>query len=119
EYLDYVPEAVDLVVRQVQTENQLEQSEARLAAVIRTAMDAILTVEADGNISLFNTAAELMFLCRAAQAVGQPITRFMPKVPWEGPAAKGVGSHSAEESFSVSLRSQTQGRRADGEEFPL
>ena len=53
------------------------QSESRLASVLDNAMDAILAVDANHCITLFNRAAETMFRCDAAWAMGQPITRFL------------------------------------------
>jgi len=57
----------------------LGESEGRLAGVIQSAMDAILTVDEEQNILLFNSAAERMFRCPAVEALGQPITRFIPQ----------------------------------------
>ena len=37
EYLDYLPEAVARVLRQVRTEHRLAQSEARLAGIVNSA----------------------------------------------------------------------------------
>ena len=47
EYLDYLPEGVGRVLKQVRTENQLALSEARLAGIIASAKDAIIIVESD------------------------------------------------------------------------
>ena len=57
----------------------LGESEGRLAGVIQSAMDAIVTVDERQNILLFNGAAEKMFRCPAAEAVGQPVARFIPQ----------------------------------------
>lgn len=53
-------------------------NEQRLASIVATAMDAILTIDIDQRIVLFNSAAETMFGCPAAKAVGSPIERFIP-----------------------------------------
>jgi len=57
----------------------LGESEGRLAGVIQSAMDSILTVDEQQSILLFNAAAERMFRCPAAEALGQPLTRFIPQ----------------------------------------
>ena len=57
----------------------LPPSEVRLLALFESAMDGIVTIDGAQRIVLFNKAAEQMFRCAAAAAIGQPITRFMPE----------------------------------------
>jgi PAS domain S-box-containing protein len=42
-------------------------------------MDSIITVDEQQRIVLFNAAAERMFRCPAAEALGQPMARFIPQ----------------------------------------
>ena len=115
EYLDYLPDAVERVLRQVQMEHRLAESEARLAGIIGSAKDAILVAESDQRITLFNAAAERMFGCPAAQALGQHISRFIVKDIHElnDDAASGNGSLTAR------VRAGTRGVRPGGESFPI
>jgi PAS domain S-box-containing protein len=97
----------------------LRDSEARLNGIIGSAMDAIITVDEDQRIILFNPAAEQMFRCSAAQALGSPLERFLPercrathrelvrRYGETGITSRGLGGHP-----------DISGRRADGEEFP-
>src|SRR5437763_1403126 len=64
------------------------------------------------------TGDEAMFGCPAAEALGQPLTRFLPR-DYEAVAAVAAGAATPLESLSVRLRSRTRGLRADGEEFPV
>lgn len=98
----------------------LSDSEARLRALFESAMDGIVTIDATQRIVLFNKAAERMFRCEAAQALGHPITRFMPQ--------RFRGQHAAHvEAFGttgITTRRMgsigaISGLRADGEEFPI
>jgi two-component system, LuxR family, sensor kinase FixL len=59
-------------------ENALLESRAQLAGIIESAMDGIITIDSEQHILLFNTAAEKIFGCSAAEAVGQSIDRFIP-----------------------------------------
>ncbi len=60
-------------------EEALGDSQAQLSSVIASAMDAIITVNAEQRIILFNAAAEQMFGAPAAEAIGQPLDRFIPE----------------------------------------
>ncbi len=55
----------------------LRQSEERLSLIFESAMDAIVVIKADLTIALFNQAAEKAFLCRASEAIGQPLDRYL------------------------------------------
>ncbi len=57
----------------------LRESQQRLAGILDSAMDAIITVDEGQRIVLFNAAAERMFLCSQASALGQSIGRFIPE----------------------------------------
>ncbi|VTR93688.1 histidine kinase : Multi-sensor hybrid histidine kinase OS=Chthoniobacter flavus Ellin428 GN=CfE428DRAFT_4291 PE=4 SV=1: Response_reg: PAS: PAS_4: HisKA: HATPase_c: Response_reg [Gemmata massiliana] len=114
EYLDYLPEAVARILRQVGTERRLAESEARLTGIIESAKDAVIVVEENRRISLFNPAAERMFGCPAGRAMGRPLTDFIPN---EFVSSGADDSESG--SLSSRIRSGTRGRRANGEEFPL
>lgn len=116
EYLDYLPEAVGRVLQQVQTEQQLAESESRLAGIITSAKDAIITTAADGSITLFNPAAERMFCCPASEAMTRTLGRFIPK---ECKAVRGRSDRGDGATASALVRDGRWGLRADGEWFPL
>jgi PAS domain S-box-containing protein len=107
EYLDYVPEAVSRVLSQVQMERRLAESEARLAAIIDSAHDAILAVDGTGAITLFNPAAERMFRCAASDALGASITTLLPEV---------LVDQGARPDAPLPIE---WGVRRDGERFPV
>jgi len=50
----------------------------RWQTVLDSARDAIISIDADGRISLFNRAAETMFGWRAAEILGQNVALLMP-----------------------------------------
>src|SRR5512147_1354389 len=61
-----------------EVEQQLEVSQLRLEVIIESAMDAIITVDENQQVLLFNRAAEQMFGCSIEEAIGRPLTRFLP-----------------------------------------
>jgi formate hydrogenlyase transcriptional activator len=67
---------VDITDRK-RAEAALRDSEQRLSRIFESAMDAIVTMDEDERIVLFNAAAEKVFRCSAADAVGRPFGRFL------------------------------------------
>jgi PAS domain S-box-containing protein len=101
-------------------EQQLESQRAQLAAIIGSAMDAIITVDEEARVVLFDRAAEFMFLCPSADAIGQPFDRFIPERfrhvrhgYMSALARPQATSHSMERPATLF------GLRADGQEFPF
>ncbi|MHA6896435.1 PAS domain-containing sensor histidine kinase [Ralstonia pseudosolanacearum] len=98
----------------------LEKSEARLAGIIRSSMEAIISVDDAQRIVLFNPMAETLFGCPANHAIGRPLSDFMPE--------RFRGAHEAHvRRFGVTGVSERQmGKQrplfalhADGREFPI
>ncbi|MBI4205660.1 MAG: PAS domain S-box protein [Betaproteobacteria bacterium] len=113
------------VTEHQQAQQQLRDSEARLNAIIGSAMDAIITVDEHQNIVLFNAAAEKIFRCPARgapgrEAIGAPLDRFIPerfraahRAHVERFGATGVTMRRMGENVVLA------GVRAGGEEFPI
>lgn len=106
--------------RQQRSDAALRESEAQLEALIHSAMDAILTVDERQSIVLFNSSAEKMFRCSEAEALGQPIERFIPQ---RFRAAHSAHVRKFGETGATSRIMDKLGilkaLRADGEEFPM
>ena len=67
------------VTEHKQMEQVLQESNARLTGIIASAMDAIIAVDDDQHILVFNAAAEKVFCCPANEAIGSSIGRFIPQ----------------------------------------
>jgi PAS domain S-box-containing protein len=93
-----------------------ERSEKRLAGIIRSATDSILTLDDEHRITLFNAAAEKTFLRTAAEAIGQPIHLFMRNPVGE---AKVNFAQSLDEGHLCAEWFEMQGVRPDGTAFPI
>ncbi|RCW69330.1 PAS domain-containing hybrid sensor histidine kinase/response regulator [Pseudorhodoferax soli] len=61
-----------------QRNEQLRLSEARLADIINSSLDAIVCVDRERRITVFNPTAAALFQCPPADALGSPLERFFP-----------------------------------------
>jgi PAS domain S-box-containing protein len=100
------------------TEHSLAQQ--HLAGLVKSAMDAIVSVDENQRIVLFNPAAERMFGLPAAEALNQSLDTLLPEGSRTGHAEHfrnfartGVTSRNLED------RDGLYGRRANGEIFPI
>jgi diguanylate cyclase (GGDEF)-like protein/PAS domain S-box-containing protein len=59
--------------------HELEVSTSRFRSVVDAAYDAIITMDQQHCITLFNRAAENLFGYSAAEMLGQPITQLLPE----------------------------------------
>lgn len=121
-YLNLLAASISRRIGQVRVPVQNVATQSRLHGIIESAKDAIIAVNQDQRITLFNPAAEKMFCCTAKEALAQPITRFLPREfssEQAGHDAAGEPSSNTTVSLSTSIPFQTRGRRNTGEEFPL
>ena len=108
------------ITERLAAEARVREGEARLDAIVRSAMDAIITVDTGQRVVLFNDAAERMFGVTARQAVGAPLERFIPE-------RFRAGHHDHIARFGrTGETARRMGRqqalwalRADGSEFPI
>jgi PAS domain S-box-containing protein len=59
-------------------ETPLQYRDAQLTALLNTAIDAIITIDARGIVETFNRAAERMFGYRAEEVIGRNVSMLMP-----------------------------------------
>jgi PAS domain S-box-containing protein len=57
---------------------ELNLNKNRLASIINSSLDAIICVDQDHRITIFNPSAAALFQCTPAEAMGSPLVRFMP-----------------------------------------
>jgi PAS domain S-box-containing protein len=98
----------------------LKEDEARLAAVIGSAMDAVITVDEKQLITLFNPAAEKMFGYAAAEVMGTSLERLIPE-RFRGSHASHIRTFGDTNTSRRKMGALTPiyGLRSDGAEFPI
>ena len=106
--------------QRLEAEEQHARLAARLAAMLDSAMDAIISVDEAQTIVLYNRAAERIFGWPSDQVLGQPLARLMP-----ARFRAGHGQHVARFALTgvtsrrMGDRTVIYGLRASGEEFPM
>jgi PAS domain S-box-containing protein len=66
------------VSRDITERKRTEEARERLAAVVDSSDDAIITKTVDGTITSWNSGAERMFAYSSAEAVGKPMRMLLP-----------------------------------------
>ncbi len=98
---------------------RLQESETQHAGITSIAVDAIITVDQEQRIVLFNHGAESTFGWTAAEAVGQPLSVLLPQRLRDAHARHitrfGEGPDVARR---MGQRQTIAGLRKDGTEFP-
>lgn len=103
------------------TINDARLNEARMMAIIRSSMEAIITVDESQKIVIFNPAAEYVFGLTAMEAIGSPLSRFIPE-RFRAAHAQHVDQFGVTGVTERQMGRQQRvlyGLRANGEEFPI
>ena len=101
------------------TEQELRASQERFAGILAIAEDAIISVDGDQRIILFNQGAERIFGYSASEVLGRPLDLLLP--------ARFADAHrgymaefasSGQVARKMGERREVFGRHKDGTEFP-
>ena len=92
----------------------LAESEGRLAAILNTARDGVLTIDARGRIESINPAVEQLFARPAPQLIGLDVRELL-----DAPHLLERLTSTARSPAAESARQELDARRADGGVFPI
>jgi PAS domain S-box-containing protein len=100
-------------------EREMRDREARLQAVMDTALDGIILMDENRIVRSFNIAATRLFGYAAEEVIGQNINMLMPE-PYRSEHDSYV-LHYLEtgEKKVIGARREVRGRKKDGSEFPF
>ena len=108
----------DITERQ-QAKEALQNSEARLRAIVDNAAEGIITVDEQGIVESFNPAAAQIFDYRSEEVVGHNVSMLMPE-----PYRSRHDSYMAEylttrQGKIIGVGRELEGQRKDGTVFPI
>ena len=94
-------------------------TEFLLSDIVAIAADAIICIDADQNITLFNDGAEVIFGWAAEEMIGKPLDLLLPERfrPGHRAHVERFG-RSKENARRMGERREIAGLRKNGEEFP-
>ncbi|MEG4107192.1 PAS domain S-box protein [Microcoleus sp. S13_C5] len=100
-------------------EKALQLSQARFAGIVEIAEDAIISVDAEQKIILFNQGAEKIFGWTAAEAIGQSLSLLLSEA-FATPHTHLVSNFGGgvKQARKMDNRKEIFARRRDGTEFP-
>jgi two-component system, cell cycle sensor histidine kinase and response regulator CckA len=106
-----------LIERKV-AEEALRSSELRKAAILHSALDGILSYEADGTITEFNPAAERILGRRMSDVLGRLVDEMILPESNRSRQRHALGLGPGAENIGLGRRFEIVAARGDGRDFP-
>jgi PAS domain S-box-containing protein len=111
---------VEIRRKRAKAEADLRESEDKFSAIAATATDAILIVNAEGNITYWNPSAEKIFGYREQEALGEPLHRFLALRGNDASSPKGFGEFlKSDIGPAIDNIVEFSAFRKDGSRFPV
>ena len=90
-----------------------------LRAVVETAVDGVILIDAQGCVLMFNPACEKLFQYSADEVIGQNVKVLMPALYRDAHDGYLTNYHSTGERKIIGIGREVLGRRRDGSTFPM
>jgi PAS domain S-box-containing protein len=103
------------VSERMRFQNEWNDSEARLRAILDSVEDGIITMDAEGVIATFNPAASRMFEYPESEVVGRSVKLLVP----EKDRARRSGAPGTENDKPKPARREIEGLTRSGRVFPI
>ena len=123
QHADRAPELravlTDITARK-QAQEARQTSEARLSGLVSSVLDAVITIDSNHRITLFNPAAEIMFGLTCGEVLGSKLDRLIPSRfrSTHSDRIHGYGETKIS-SRTMGKSGEVVGLRPDGGEFPI
>ena len=97
----------------------LREAAARLKAVVETAVDGVILIDARGCVMMFNPACERLFKFHADEIIGQNVKVLMP-APYRAEHDSYLSNfHNTGVRKIIGIGREVTGQRKDGTTFPM
>jgi two-component system, LuxR family, sensor kinase FixL len=97
----------------------LVESEAKIRAILDTAVDGIVTIDERGTVQSFNAAAERLFGYRSDEVIGRSVNMLMPE-PYRSEHARYMQRYLNDgQPRIIGIGREVIGLRKDGHTFPM
>jgi two-component system sensor kinase FixL len=107
------------LTKRVDLEDQLGASEARWRAIVASAVDGIIVIDAHGRIEHFNPASERLFGYTGEEVMGRNVDMLMPS-PYREEHDRYLARYLATgRAKIIGMGREVEGLRKDGTRFPL
>ena len=100
-------------------EQKLRDSEAQARTILRTTVDAIITIDERGLIRSFNRAAEILFQYETSEVIGKNVHILMPQPYKKEHDGYIQNYHDTGAKKIIGIGREVTGRRKDGTTFPM
>ena len=111
-----------LELRVAERTQELEKSQARFAGILEIANDAIISIDRNQRITLFNQGAERIFGYEAREVLDQPLDLLLPeqfRIAHQNHIQKfHLASNISGRARRMGERGEILGLRRDGSQFP-
>ena len=115
-----VRERISALDRAEQMQEARRISEGRHHAIVRTALDAVVSIDEDGRLIEFNPAAEETFGFRRDDVIGKPLTEVLVPERYRQAHVEGMARLRASgQQRILGKRIEVMGLRADGTEIDV
>lgn len=106
------------ITQRLSAQRAIKQSEERKAAVLRSTLDSIVTMDREGRVIEFNPAAERTFGYSREETVGKPLAELIIPHRFREAHKAGLARYTATgEAHVLGQRLELPAMRKDGSEF--
>ncbi|MFQ5706344.1 MAG: PAS domain S-box protein [bacterium] len=107
------------ITERLQAEKVIHESEARLRAILDTAVEGIITIDKQGIVQSFNKGAEQIFGYRADEMVGKNVSLIIPAPHHDKHDSYIMNYLETGVKRIIGIGREITGMRKDGTLFPL